>query len=251
MRRIQTGQASSRAARVARWFGVEREAEAITRASSSLPPPPNSPPLDPRGGQLILLTGPSGSGKSTLLRHLRRQNPRARWCDLSRTPLPRRGTVVDAMTLAMTHGRADDDRETDAVIVAALDALSRVGLGEVWTYLRPPAQLSEGQRWRLRLALALTRTHPNAHGTCSMRYPRRAKPLAILAADEFAAPLDRVTAAVVARALRKAVHARPDDLCAIVATAHHDLIPALAPDVIVRCDFGTCDIQLANEKEAS
>jgi hypothetical protein len=119
----------------------------------------------------------------------------------------------------------------EASVVAALETLSRVGLGEVWTYLRTPAQLSEGQRWRLRLALGLARARP-AQG----------RDLCVLAIDEFAAPLDRVTARVVARALRKAVSARRD-LCAIVATSHDDLVGALAPDVVVRCDFGAFDVR--------
>jgi ABC-type ATPase with predicted acetyltransferase domain len=66
--------------------------------------------------------------------------------------------------------------------------------------------------------------------------------LVVLAADEFAAPLDRITALVVARALRKAVSARPD-LCAIVATTREDLATALNPDLIVHCDFGVFEVQ--------
>ena len=127
----------------------------------------------------------------------------------------------------MAEAMAGDRDATDqSAIMAALEALSRVGLGEVWTYLRTPAQLSEGQRWRLRLALALARARP-APG----------KALRVLAADEFAAPLDRVTALVVARALRKAVTAKPN-LCAIIATSHQDLAAALKPDLTVHCDFG-------------
>ncbi len=111
--------------------------------------------------------------------------------------------VIDAMAEAQGSAEGNDE----GAIVAALERLSRVGLGEVWSYHRTPAQLSEGQRWRLRLALALARARP-ASG----------KPLCILA-------------------LRKAVSARPD-LCAIVVTSHEDLTAALDPDLIVQCDFG-------------
>jgi ABC-type ATPase with predicted acetyltransferase domain len=186
-----------------------------------------APPIHLRGGQVILLTGASGAGKSTLLQSLcRKYNRQASWIDIGRIDLPD-ALVIDAM--AEAQGGGDDDDET--AIVAALEALSRFGLGEVWSYLRTPAQLSEGQRWRLRLALALASARPAPD-----------KPLTILAADEFAAPLDRVTALVVARALNKAVSARPD-LCAIVATTRDDLITALNPDLIVHCDFGTYNIQ--------
>ncbi len=113
----------------------------------------------------------------------------------------------------------------------ALEALSRVGLAEVWTYLKTPAQLSDGQRWRLRLAIAIARAAQTS-GAQSTRMP----PL-ILAADEFGALLDRITAMIVARALRKAVSTTPN-LRAIVATCHDDLNEALAPDRIIHCDFG-------------
>ncbi len=59
----------------------------------------------------------------------------------------------------------------------------------------------------------------------------------ILACDEFAAMLDRVSAAIVARTLRRAVTGSPH-LCAVVATSHDDLVAALQPDRIIRCDFG-------------
>src|SRR5207248_9473630 len=105
--------------------------------------------------------------------------------------------------------------------------LARVGLSEAWTYLRTPSELSEGQRWRFKLALALHRagamivsqesartsllaaggsprgdaepTGAPAHGY-DWREVRESSP--ILACDEFAAVLDRVTAMVVARCLR-------------------------------------------------
>jgi ABC-type ATPase with predicted acetyltransferase domain len=55
--------------------------------------------------------------------------------------------------------------------------------------------------------------------------------------DEFAAVLDRVSAAIVARALRRAIDATPG-LSAVVATSHDDLGLALRPDTLIRCDFG-------------
>lgn len=219
---VSKGKWSTRAKIVAHWFGVDPAAAQSARSSRMNPPPVPPPPIELRGGQIVLLTGASGAGKSTLLHCLcRKHSKSASWIDLQAVHLPQ-GLVIDAMAQAMGSDASDD-----AGIIAALEALSRVGLGEVWTYLRTPAQLSEGQRWRLRLALALARARAAP--------PR--KTLTILAADEFAAPLDRVTALVVARALRKAVSARAD-LCAVVATSRDDLIPALEPDLIVECDFG-------------
>jgi ABC-type ATPase with predicted acetyltransferase domain len=111
----------------------------------------------------------------------------------------------------------------DQPLNATLSILSRVGLAEAWTYFRKPKQLSEGQRWRARLALALERVRDDE------------KPVLVI--DEFCAVLDRLTAAIVARSLRRAIDANPH-VCALVATSHDDLVRALQPDVIVRCDFG-------------
>jgi ABC-type ATPase with predicted acetyltransferase domain len=235
------GKCSRRAGIVARWFGItakDVQTQLIAR--------PQVPEIHPRSGQIILLSGPSGAGKSTLLRQLFRQHRRrTNWIDMQKIELPR-VPVIDL--LADYFGEPSDE----AAILAALRALSRVGLGEVWTYLRTPDQLSDGQRWRLRLAVGLARAleglgvgvQGSGEGEEGSGKGRRSSArLNILAADEFAAPLDRVTALVVARALRKAVDRQPD-LCAIVATTRDDLLPALAPDVHVRCDFGVYDLSL-------
>jgi ABC-type ATPase with predicted acetyltransferase domain len=212
---------STRGAMVARWFGVDAgddpypESQGVDATQT----------LDLRQGQIILITGPSGAGKSALLRVLRLHHRESRWLDLSRVRLPER-PVVDCMTDRLPSTRFADE---DSRIVAALELLSRVGLGEVWTYLRRPKELSEGQRWRLRVALGLaTATHARRRST-------------ILVADEFCALLDRVTAMIVARALRRAVDAASESgkpICAVVATSHDDLAGALRPDIHANCDFG-------------
>src|SRR5207247_1782284 len=116
-----------------------------------------------------LVTGASGAGKSTLLREVRKAHAQRLWVDVNAIELAE-APVVDCF-------RTDDLEEV-------LMMLGRVGLGEVWTYLRTPAELSEGQRWRLKLALALWKLKDDATG-------------AILVADEFGAILDGVTANVV------------------------------------------------------
>jgi ABC-type ATPase with predicted acetyltransferase domain len=226
------GKWSTRAAIVARWFGVEEKAALRAAAKREVPAG-----LELRGGQIILLTGPSGAGKSTLLECLRRQyRRRAGWIDLQRVQLPRGALVIDVMAGAQGGG----DERDEGAIIGALEALSRVGLGEVWSYLRTAGQLSEGQRWRLRLALGLAQVASDPGSKLRGLSNSRAR-LVVLAADEFAAPLDRITALVVARGLRKVVSAR-GDLCAVVATSHEDLAAALEPDVIVRCDFGSVEV---------
>jgi ABC-type ATPase with predicted acetyltransferase domain len=211
---------SPRAAEVARLFGLR--APAVTTPSSTDPADARS--ILPPPGTITLVTGPSGSGKSSLLRAARAasQPTGVRWLDLDRVRPPD-VPLVDAF-----DGLALND---------ALDLLARVGLAEAWTWLRTPAELSAGQRWRLRLALGLHRS-------------RRRKGRTTFLADEFAALLDRVTACVLARALRRAVRA---PLSAVVATSHEDLTRALAPDLIVRCDFGSvaterCDVARESEQ---
>ena len=161
-------------------------------------------------GTITLITGPSGSGKTTLLRALE-----------SNMLLP----VVDLDAIHLPGARVIDCLDP-LPVEDALEWLARFGLGEVWCYLSPAARLSAGQRFRLRLAIAVHRATQIA--------PRQGG--AIVLADEFANSLDRVTARLVSRNLRRALTGSP--IVAILATAHEDLEPALAPDAIIHCDFG-------------
>lgn len=158
--------------------------------------------------QIAFLTGPSGSGKSTLLRALRHRLGRramsARTVDL-RDPRP----LIDLLGLPLD---------------AALATLARAGLAETLLLARPPRQLSEGERARATLACLLARAQ------CGPAH-RRGITLLI---DEFASTLDRVTAASVARTLRRGLSARDGAGPRLVAaTAHDDLLEALAPDLLV------------------
>jgi ABC-type glutathione transport system ATPase component len=194
---------SPRAAEVARWFALQIPPCPSRFEPSAIPPLPAS-------GQILLITGPSGSGKSLLLNRYRTRAPGGPRCiDLHRLRLPQR-PLVDCLPALST---AD-----------TLRALAEVGLGEAWTCLRMPAELSEGQRWRLRLAIALHRS-------------RRLRRPGMLLADEFAALLDRVSACIVARVVRRCI-ARQPGLCAVLATSHDDLAGALCPDLHLHCDFG-------------
>jgi ABC-type ATPase with predicted acetyltransferase domain len=178
--------------------------------------PPTTLHLHP--GQVVFVTGPSGSGKSTILRLIREHadaHPDTlRAADLDDQPAPADRPLVDLLP----------DRPLDQV----LRLLSVAGLNDAWVLLRRPAQLSDGQRFRLRLALALdqvgsTRADPDA-------------PLTVLLADEFAATLDRTTAAVIARNLARWVRPRP--LAVALATTHDDLLEPLAPDTLLHKPLG-------------
>jgi ABC-type ATPase with predicted acetyltransferase domain len=161
-------------------------------------------------GRVALIGGPSGAGKSTLLRAVLAR-ARQGVVDLVATGPPPM-TVVDCLP--------------DLVLTDALRLLSRVGLGEARTYLQRADELSDGERWRLRLALAIDRSAASGRP-------------ALLVADEFACGLDRISALVAARAVRRAVADSSNSLCALVASAREDLAIGLRPDVHVICDFGT------------
>ncbi len=226
---------SARAEEVARLFDLDltrtvdpapcaaREARRLHRA------------LMPNAHEITLLRGASGAGKSLLLRWM-----------VGRRRCRRSVTNLDAMAFPDSPLV---DCFGDIPIVDALKLLGRVGLGEAWSYLRTPAELSDGQRWRLRLAMGL-------HACGAGRWPdddavvpdgadapvrHRRPPSQVLIADEFANPLDRITARIIAHTLRKLIDARP--LAAIIATSHDDLADALRPERIALCDFGVVKVQ--------
>ncbi|MCH5374969.1 MAG: hypothetical protein JJ992_13415, partial [Planctomycetes bacterium] len=96
--------------------------------------------------------------------------------------------------------------------------LSLCGLSEAHLMLRTPAELSDGQRYRFRLAKGLS-LQPDW-----------------LLADEFTATLDRVLARVIAFNVRKLASRERTGF--LLATTHEDILADLQPDLHVRCELG-------------
>jgi ABC-type ATPase fused to a predicted acetyltransferase domain len=151
---------------------------------------------------IVYITGDSGSGKSVLLRAIR--------VDLGEEAIDLSEVAVDPeKPLIETVG---------ATVEQGLELLSKVGLNDAFLFLRPYSQLSDGQKYRYRIAKLI----------------ESGKQWWLM--DEFAACLDRDTAKIIAYNLQKI--ARQQGKAVIAATTHSDLYEDFKPSVLVRKRFG-------------
>lgn len=166
-------------------------------------------------GRIVFVTGSSGGGKSTLLRLIREQIDRDDTAHaLSFDALPE---IPDRPLV---------DCFPQRTLGETLGLLSLAGLNDAFVMLRKPSQLSDGQRYRLRLAQAMAMAEADV-------LPHLHK---VVLADEFCATLDRVTAKALARNVRKWVN--KNNVSFIAATTHDDLLESLAPDVLIEKHLG-------------
>ena len=189
------GPLSDKATRVCRMFGLT-----IDRLTDKAPM--HKCRVEIRPGDIVYLTGPSGAGKSVLLRELERCVPASDAVNLTGIDLPQDRTVVDCF---------------DSDVVTSLRTLSTVGLSDVFSLLNRPCWLSDGQKYRFRLARALAAGKP------------------FVFADEFCSELDRITAATVAFNVHRLAKRTRTTL--ILASSRDDILMDLAPDVLVVKDF--------------
>ncbi|MEO9365921.1 MULTISPECIES: ATP-binding cassette domain-containing protein [Candidatus Nitrosocaldus] len=166
--------------------------------------------VDVEPGDVVYITGESGSGKSILLRTLAERISKhkifGKVCIADNIKIDEDEILVESI------GSSTDD---------ALRLLSSVGLNDAYLFLRRYRELSDGQRYRYRVAKVLAR---------ESRY-------GVLVFDEFCSTLDRDTAKVVAYMLQKIARAKKKTL--LIATAHDDLADDLKPDVLIRKGYGS------------
>ena len=159
--------------------------------------------LEINPGDVVYITGQSGAGKSLLLKELARQmrDQGLSVGDLNTLTLPEK-PVIEIVGESATE---------------AADLLAKGGISDAWIYIRKPSELSDGQRYRLKLAKLIEQQTD------------------VWIADEFGAVLDRVTAKCVAYSLQKVARAHGKTL--LVATTHTDLVEELGPNVVIEKRF--------------
>jgi hypothetical protein len=151
-------------------------------------------------GDVVYITGQSGSGKSVALREL----------SAAMTAAGLQVADIDQIFLDPDKPLIDQIGKTTA---EALSLLSLAGLNDAYLFIRKPQELSDGQRYRFRLAKLIE------------------SGAQVWVADEFLAVLDRTTAKVIAFSLQKT--ARKVGATLMVATTHTDMVEDLAPNLTI------------------
>jgi ABC-type ATPase with predicted acetyltransferase domain len=152
---------------------------------------------------IVYLTGDSGSGKSVLLKAIV-------------------GDLKSGEAARLSEVKVDPDKPlidtVGATVEEGLKLLSKVGLNDAFLFVRRYSQLSDGQKYRYRIAKLIESR------------------VQWWIMDEFCATLDRETAKIVAYNVQKL--ARKLGKAVVAATTHTDLFEDLAPSVHIHKRFG-------------
>lgn len=150
-------------------------------------------------GDVVYITGQSGSGKSIALRELsaKMKAEGLKVADIDQVELLPK-PLIDQIGKTTVEG---------------LNYLGLAGLNDAYLFIRKPIELSDGQRYRFRLAKVIE------------------SGAQVWVADEFLAVLDRTTAKVLAFNLQRT--ARKFGVTLIVATTHNDMLEDLQPDIMI------------------
>ena len=151
---------------------------------------------------IVYLTGDSGSGKSVLLKAFKKDLG-AEAVDMADVEFDPAKPLIDTIGKPFNEG---------------LELLSRVGLNDAFLFVRRYDQLSDGQKYRYRVAKLI---ESGAQWWIM---------------DEFGSTLDRDTAKIVAFNVQKL--ARKEGKAVMAATTHTDLFEDLKPSVHIHKKFG-------------
>ena len=161
-------------------------------------------------GDIVFATGASGAGKTTTCEAIADALDAVAFSDVR---VERGVPIVD------TFPDDFDVEETQKF-------MGMFGLGDAHLNLRSYEELSQGQKYRAKLAYT------------AARYD-------VVFADEFCATLDRETAKTISYSIRRQTLKDRLDATFIFATTHRDLIEDLRPDVLL--DFDGNVVKLADD----
>lgn len=198
VRRYRPMIGSARTAELAARFGLSDEIRPIELLPGQS--------IEIRRGKLIAIVGPSGAGKSSALQRVAEQFPTSRCVD--RIELDVRSALIDCVA-------------PESTLEDAGSLLTACGLGEPALWLRSAEALSEGQRFRARLARGIA-----LHARSAASAP--------LICDEFCSSLHTRAALGVSYNLRKLTDRL--GLRVVVATSREEVLADLRPDTLVRVE---------------
>ncbi len=154
--------------------------------------------LEIKLGDVLYITGASGAGKSVIFRELYDQFDSESKIDLDQIELPQDRLVIDCI-----NGK----------FINSLRLLSKAGLSDVFDVLNLPSNLSQGQKYRFKIATAISKNYD------------------VIFADEFCSNLDRLTASAVACKISQ--FAKKYSKTLVLASSHDDIIAQLKPDIVI------------------
>jgi ABC-type ATPase with predicted acetyltransferase domain len=185
--------------------------------------------IEVKDGDIVYITGPSGAGKSVLLREIQSAIAEQERINIDDIPLPAYKAAIDCVGKEAGIENEEFRSINSTRTIEVLSILSCAGLSDVFCMLNTPATMSEGQKYRFRLACAL--------GTGKK----------MVFADEFCSNLDRITASVIAYNVRR--FAKRNGMTLFLASAHEDILADLQPDVIIVKRFeGEAEIVYKSKK---
>lgn len=153
-----------------------------------------------KNGHRVYITGQSGSGKSIILRKMEEEYKEAGI----------RAVNIDSVELTEEPIIDQVGGSTDE----ATKILQIAGIGDAYLLLRKPSELSDGQRYRLKVAKLLCNNEAD-----------------VWLCDEFGAVLDRKTAKFLAYSVSKIAESR--GIAVVIATTHKDLMTDFRPHLII------------------